>query len=646
MASRPKNIMLGTAGHVDHGKTSLVKILTGCDTDRLAAEKQRGLTIELGFAPCKMADERIVGIVDVPGHAGFIRNMVSGAHGIDVVILVIAADDGVMPQTREHLDILTLMGVKHGFVALTKIDMVDAEMRELAAEDVREFVEGTFLDGKPICPVSNITGEGFDVLQRTLNESVNTCHSHETQGVFRLWIERSFHVRGFGTIVSGIPVSGSVSVGDELQLAGGNKTGRVRGLEVYGRQAEHGLAGQCVAINITDIPPESLSAGQLLCEPGLIEPVAMAEAELFVLPSASKPMKDYFEAHLHVGTVSEMCKVAMLEGRPIEAGGRELVQLRLAKPVALVPGERFVVRGPGGSGQLTTVGGGRILDTSNIRLRRNRPWTIQRLRRRLDAIDDPTAWCSAVLRESQKPATASELSQSCMIQPSRVAEILAQLAKKEFTKELPSGKWIHADVLQHTADAVCDVLRQFHEANPTRAGMTEADIESSIGFERALVSAAVGVLQANGKVEVRGDLLAIPGSGQYLSPEAKELCDRLEHILRDAKLQPPIPADLAAMLGIDEQTFDDIVTLLADGQTVCKLDAKVIMHADAIAIARQAVLDMFRKSGSFQTMEFRDALGVSRKYAVPLLDYFDSMKLTTRSANRRRPGAEARKLLD
>ncbi|MCP4378121.1 MAG: selenocysteine-specific translation elongation factor, partial [bacterium] len=256
-----KNIMLGTAGHVDHGKTALVKVLTGCNTDTLAVEQQRGLTIELGFAPCQMYDERIVGIVDVPGHVGFIRNMVAGAQGVDVVILVVAADDGVMPQTREHLDILTLMGVSHGLTALTKTDVVDSELCELARQETGEFVAGTFLAGAPICGVSNITGEGFPEFLGELNKAVDACEPRQVDGLFRLWVERSFTIRGFGTVVSGIPSSGRISVGDELRIAHSGRTARVRGVEVYGRESQVGMAGECVAINLVDLDASDVPRG-------------------------------------------------------------------------------------------------------------------------------------------------------------------------------------------------------------------------------------------------------------------------------------------------------------------------------------------------------------------------------------------------
>ena len=259
--------MLGTAGHVDHGKSALVKLLTGCETDTLAEEKQRGLTIDLGFAPCQLADKRVVGIVDVPGHVDFIRNMVAGAHGIDVVIFVVAADDGIMPQTHEHLHILTLMGLRHGLVALTKIDLVDAARRDFVIQDLRRLLAETFLADAPICPISNITGEGFDDFFDALNRAVDACGDRPCAGPFRLWVEDAFTIRGTGTVVTGIPTHGRVRPGDELHLLPAGLAGHVRRMQVYGEDATEGSAGECVALNIPELDHEAVRRGMALCAP-------------------------------------------------------------------------------------------------------------------------------------------------------------------------------------------------------------------------------------------------------------------------------------------------------------------------------------------------------------------------------------------
>ena len=646
MTALRKNIMLGTAGHVDHGKTALVKILTGCDTDTLAAEKQRGLTIELGFAPCTMADERIVGVVDVPGHVSFIRNMVAGAHGVDVVILVVAADDSVMPQTREHLDILTLMGVRHGLVAMTKIDLVDAEMRELVADDVRGFVAGTFLADAPICPISNITGEGFDGFFTALNVAVAQCEGRHSTGLFRLWIERSFAIRGFGTVVSGIPTSGEVRVGDRLALVPSGRIGRVRGLEVYGQKADVGRAGECTAINVDDIDAEHLSRGRLLCERGAADAVSMVEADLRLLGHMAKGLKDYTEAHLHVGTGEAMTKVVLLEGKPLAPGERQLVQLRLSEPLGIAPGDRFVLRANvPGAGGLGTIGGGRILDTSGRRLRRGRPWTLSALSARREAIDSPAAWCGVILRESRGTMAHTELAAAAKVRYEQLAPLLDELERDGVIVAAGKSRGVHRDVVETAAAGAIDALRRFHEANPKRLGMEPADLAAAAEIDRAVYDVAEAKLIEDGRIERHGTMLVEAGRVLKLSDEDQALCERIETALREAKLTPPLPGDLAATLGVSAERLDAMVRVLADHDKVVQLDAKVIMHRHTLDEARDVVLGLFRKANSFTTMEFRDALGVSRKYAVPILDYFDSIRLTARGGNRRTPGKTAKDLL-
>jgi len=644
----PKRVMLGTAGHVDHGKTALVKLLTGCDTDTLAVEKQRRLTIELGFAPCQMADERILGIIDVPGHVDFIRNMAAGAHGIDVVIFVIAADDGIMPQTREHLDILTLMGVRHGLVALTKIDLVDAELRQMAVDEVSGFLAGTFLEDAPVCPVSNITGVGFDGFFSALNAAVDAAEAHTDEGLFRLWIERSFHVKGFGTVVSGIPSRGTVRTGDRLRLVPGDQAGRVRGMEVYGQTSEIAQAGECVAMNVSDIDVSHLSRGRVLCADDACEPVTMAEAELTLLHTVPGAVKDYIEGHVHVGTAEAMGNVALLENDAIGPGQSQFVQLRLRKPLGIAPGERFVFRasvaGLAG-GRVTTIGGGRILGVSNTRLRRKRPWTIEQLGRRREAIDSPPAWCALVLREAGGPLSADDLARRAQVPSDRIEALLAAPLVDGEVVALASGEFLHRETIAQAAAAISERVEAFHQANPMRLGMAEAELVAETGLDRQVFDAALAGLIDSGALRRSGTVIASATATAAVSPEDRRLFERIGAALKAAHLAPPLAAALADDLGQPVDRINEMIRLLVDAGTVLRLDRKVAMHRDAVAAAEAVVVDLFSKANSFETVQFRDALGVSRKYAVPLLDYFDTVKLTVRSANRRKPGARARELL-
>jgi selenocysteine-specific elongation factor len=682
-----RNIMLGTAGHVDHGKSALVKLLTGCETDTLAEEKQRGLTIDLGFAPCQLADKRVVGIVDVPGHVDFIRNMVAGAHGIDVVIFVVAADDGIMPQTHEHLHILTLMGLKHGLVALTKTDLVDAARRDYVIQDLRLLLAETFLATAPICPISNITGEGYDGFFDSLNQTVEACGDRPCTGPFRLWVEDSFTIRGAGTVVTGIPTHGRIRPEDELHLLPAGLSGHVRKMQVYGENATEGNAGECVALNIPELDPEAVRRGTLLCGSNSFEPVTMAEAELQILKSISAQIEDYLEVQFHVGTASVSAHLAMLDETAMTGGQKQFVQLRLALPLPLVPGERFVVRanitGTGGSG-LTTIGGGQILGLSNTRLRRKKQWTLDLLAARRDAIADPLRWCEQMVRESESPATVASLQKKCWSRPEEIAAALEKLraekrvvavggcdAPSQKVAATPSSRdvagiipgtgdeaspspsatrasqlrWLHREVIQKLAEAMLAAIQNFHTANPQRAGVSREELLATLKANPVFLDAAAESLLQSKQLERNGVLLARAGWNARVPDRDQNLCHQIAAKLQQAGWSPPGLEELAVSVSEPLPRVTTMAKLLAERGVVMKLDDRIWMHRDAVEAGKQTALKLFRQSPAFSTMEFRDALGVSRKFAVPLVDYLDKIRFTVRSGNNRTPGVEAKKLL-
>jgi selenocysteine-specific elongation factor len=648
MTTTRRNIMLGTAGHVDHGKTALVKLLTGCETDTMAEEKQRGLTIDLGFAPCQLSDKRVVGVVDVPGHVDFIRNMVAGAHGIDVVIFVVAADDGIMPQTHEHLHILTLMGLRHGLVALTKVDLVDAARREFVIQDLRRLLAKTFLADAPICPMSNLTGEGFDGFFDSLNDVVAACEDRPCSGWFRLWVEDVFTIRGSGTVITGIPTSGRVRTGDHLHLLPAGATGRVRRMQVYGDEATEGRAGECVALNVPELDHQAVRRGMLLTEAELPAPVTMAEAELRILDALPGKIEDYLEVQLHVGTASGMAHVAMLEATEMVAGQRQMVQLRLAEPLPLAPGERFVVRAnvaDAGRDGLTTIGGGRILGTSNARLRRKKQWTIDALTARRDALDDPLRWCELMVRESEVPSTAGGLQQKCLLHARDIADLVELLSEDGRLSKTSSGAWLHRDTVDQTAAAVLAAIQAFHAANPQRAGLGHDALLAAVKAGGELLDLAIAALVAKGQAVRTGELVAVAGWKPQVTDRDQQLGEQIEAQLRTSGWTPPSPEELAMNFGETLPRISTILRLLAERGRVVKLEARVWMHRDAVEAGTEAALKLFRRAPAFTTMDFRDALGVSRKFAVPLLDHLDRLRFTVRTANNRTPGAEARKLM-
>jgi selenocysteine-specific elongation factor len=648
MTSR-RNIMLGTAGHVDHGKSALVKLLTGCETDTLAEEKSRGLTIDLGFAPCQLADKRVVGIVDMPGHVDFIRNMVAGAHGIDVVIFVVAADDGIMPQTHEHLHILTLMGLKHGLVALTKTDLVDAARRDYVIQDLRRLLAETFLANAPICPISNITGEGYGGFFDSLNQAVETCGDRSCTGPFRMWVEDAFTIRGAGTVVTGIPTHGRIRPEDELHLLPTGLSGHVRKMQVYGENATEGKAGECVALNIPELDHEAVRRGTLLCGSNSFDPVTMAEAELQILKSISAKIEDYLEVQFHVGTASVSAHLAMLDETKMTGGQKQFVQLRFASPLSLVPGERFVVRanitGAGGNG-LTTIGGGQILGLSNTRLRRKKPWTLELLAARREAVNDPLRWCEQMVRESESPATVASLQKKYWGRAEEIAGALEKLRAENLVVSAPGGGWIHREVLQKLAENILAAVQTFHAANPQRAGSSREELLATLKANPVFLEAAVDSLLQSKQLERNGALLARVGWNARVPDRDQSLCDQIASKLQQAGWTPPGLEELAAASNEPLPRVTAMARLLAERGVVVRLDDRIWMHRNAVEAGKQTALKLFRRAPAFSTMEFRDALGVSRKFAVPLVDYLDKIRFTVRSGNNRTPGVEAKKLLN
>ena len=648
MSASRKSIMLGTAGHVDHGKTALVKLLTGCETDTLAEEKQRGLTIDLGFAPCRLADKRVVGVVDVPGHVDFIRNMVAGAHGLDLVIFVVAADDGIMPQTHEHLHILTLMGLRHGVVALTKIDLVEPQRRQAVIEDLRRLLAGTFLANAPVCPLSNITGEGFEGFFDALNEAVASCQERPASGLFRLWVEDVFTIRGPGTVITGIPTRGRVGLGDTLTLLPPGRGGHVRRMQVYGEDAGEARAGECVALNLPEIDHLEVRRGMVLCASAGPEPAAMAEAELLVLDSVKGQLDDFIEAHLHIGTASVLARVAMLETTRMSAGQRQMVQLRLAEPLPLVPGERYVLRanlaGPGHSG-LVTVGGGRILGVSNQRLRRRRQWTLDALAARRQALDDPSAWCELMLRENRQPLPLRDLEEKCLLRPDELTALLEALRAQGRVVASAGGALAHCAVIEEVAAKMLAAIVSFHNANPQRAGPSRDELFSILGENPAICDLAAQRLLDLNQIERPGPVFARTGWTARLPDRDQVLFEEVARAFQKAGSAGPAAAELAVSLAQPPERLERIIHLLAERGILVRLDQRSFIHRDALEAAKQAALALFARKPSFSTMEFRDALAVSRKYAVPLLDYLDKIRFTVRSGHDRTPGVEAKKAL-
>lgn len=636
-----QNIMIGTAGHIDHGKTRLVHLMTGCDTDTLPEEKARGLSIDLGFAPCRLQDERIVGIVDVPGHERFIRNMVAGATGIDLLLLVIAADDGIMPQTTEHLDVVLLLGVRHGIVAVTKTDLVSPDRVEEVTGDVRRLLVKTALADAPICPVSSETGEGFGDFYDILNAVAATVPPRPVDGIFRLAAERSFTAEGFGTVVTGIPCSGRVGVGDTLELFDLRQRARrtrVRRLEVYGRDAEEGLSGQCVAVNLADVRVEEVDRTCVVATPGYLAPQEFVELRLRLAHRPDiRPLKSHSEVHFHTGTVSALGRVRFLDDTcALEPGSTCLAQIHLTEPLVAARGDRFVVRGQAGQSGTRVIGGGRVVDTCGRHLKQ-RPWTVEKLKRWEAALDDPPALLAEAVREAPMGLTTLDAARRALL-PGDVAERVAgELKGKGGVSETRGGRLVHEDNIADLLQDLSDHLTSFHRANPQNLGQREEDLRALVAWPNDVFDLVLGAGQSRG-LTVEGDWVRLSSHKPDVPDEKTDVLSEIEQRIHDGELRPPQPSELVEALKLSEPEVLDLLRLLTERQTIVKVDKALWFHRDTLAGAAELVRTMFAEGGAFTTMDFRDRLGTSRKYAVPILDYFDTLSLTRRTGNRRLPG--------
>ncbi len=625
-------VLIGTAGHVDHGKTALVKMLTGCETDTLKEEKERGLTIDLGFAPCELRGDLLACMVDVPGHEKFIRNMVAGASGIDAVLLVVAADDSVMPQTIEHLRIVELLGITRGMVAVTKIDMVDEELRELVVEEVSEFLQGTLLENAPICPVSSTTGEGFEDLWLALIEVVDSCMDRPVEGIFRMPVERVFSPPGFGTVITGMPFSGKTAVGDRLEMLPQAEKGRLRGLQVYGRKSDVGWAGQCLAMNVTDINHREVLRGNVLATPGYLSPTKMVECRLEMLPGADRPLKHQAPVRFHTGTSEIMGRVFYLDHERLGPGESGLMQFRAEEDLIVAPGDRFVIRQ---YSPVVTIGGGRVLRPSKRKVKRFKDGVIRELTALEDVLDDPVRLVEYQLDRAATSIRVDALTRQCYLPAARAEEIVADLVEGGRAVRLAGGLLASARTLASVAARVTGALTTFHAATPLRLGQEPNALKKALVDESALVDAALASLQARGEIVCAGGLLALTSHQVTMSPDEEAMALKVSEALCDACVSPPDVARLAGDFSCEESEIRTILDALVDRGDLVRLSETFYAHRSGEQTARKLLIDWLKDKGQIGVVDYRDLLQASRKYVYAWLDHFDRLGVTYRAENLR-----------
>jgi selenocysteine-specific elongation factor len=642
-----KSIIVGTAGHIDHGKTALVKALTGIDADRLEEEKRRGITIDLGFAHMDLPapnDETAsgetlrLGFVDVPGHERFVRNMLAGVGGIDLVLLVIAADEGIKPQTREHFDILQLLGVRRGITVLTKSDAVDAETLEIVRLEVQEFLRGTFLDQpsldqsrldqpKSILAVSALTGAGLEELKRAMASAAAEVQPRDSHAIARLPIDRVFTMKGFGTVVTGTLVAGTVRRDDELEVFPTGRRVRVRGLQVHGQTAEAAVAGQRTALNLAGASTEDLSRGMTLTPPAIFETTRRADISLRLLSSAERPLKDRARVHFHSYTMETVAEVLLHGTKQIAPGEQAFARLKLPEPALLLPGDRFILRQ---FSPVVTIGGGTLLDAAPIP---RMPGQADFLKV-LAGGNAETILRTRIARRQHAGISMSRLIAETGWTKSFIEAQLAQAVREKRVVRI--GELIlHLPALETLKLCIVDTVEDFHKKNRLTGGMPKEELREQAGASAEVLDAALAVLADEKKIEVVGDLVRLPGHGVVMKDEEAESRKKIEDAFASAGLTVPALHEVIAGLTIDKVRAQKIMTLLLRDKVLIKVSDELVFHRSALEELRRQMAVYKVKFATIDVAKFKEVTGVSRKYAIPLLEYLDRERVTRRVGDAR-----------
>ena len=615
-----KSIVAGTAGHIDHGKTALVRALTGIDTDRLKEEKQRGISIDLGFAHLDLAADLRLSLVDVPGHERFIKNMLAGVGGIDLVLFIVAADESIKPQTREHFDICRLLGIRNGIVVLTKADLVDADILELVRLEVDEFVRGSFLEGAPVVPVSSVTGAGVPELKAEILRLASSIRAKDSSQYFRLPIDRAFSMRGFGTVVTGTLISGSVRCEQEVELHPGKTKVRIRGLQVHGSAVDLAAAGQRTALNLAGIDAAELRRGMTLAEASRFQDTKQVDAVFDLLPSA-KALKHRAPVHFHAGTAEVEAEARLINrSSAMQPGSRSYVRFVLREPLLLLPGDRFIVRM---FSPVVTIGGGTALDIAGPRRT-----SIERMR----ILDTGGAADAAALaiRESRHGMGLADL----------VARM--GLTEAEIRKAVNSPDLIVLDAPQFWAmdarwaagqlETIQQTLKQFHRDYPLLPGLSKEQLRSKqlAGAPAFLLDA---LLSRAKTMVVEGEIVRLASHKVALKRDEEEASGKIESAFREAGLAVPAVPEVLAKAGVETARARSVLQLLIREKKLIRIGDDLVFHESAIRSLRELLA--LRKGTRFAVPEFKDWTGVSRKYAIPLLEFLDRERVTRRDGESR-----------
>ena len=621
-----KSIIVGTAGHIDHGKTALVRALTGIDADRLQEEKRRGITIDLGFAhmdlPGRNGETLRLGFVDVPGHERFVRNMLAGVGGIDLVLLVIAADESIKPQTREHFDILQLLGAKRGITVLTKSDAVDAETLEVVRLEVEEFLRGTFLEAPkaPIVAVSSLTGAGLEDLKQALVTAAAEIEPRDSQALARLPIDRVFTMKGFGTVVTGTLISGTIRKEEELEVFPTGRRVRVRGVQVHGNASDAAVAGQRTALNLTGASTEDLTRGMTLAPPSTLAATRRLDVQLRILPSASRALKTRTRVHFHSNTMETVAELRLHGQTQVPPGESVFARVVLPEAALLLPGDRFIIRQ---FSPVVTIGGGIVLDANPT----TRAAGLTEFLKLLVTGRPEQILEARIARQGDSGLEMKTLVAETGFSLETIHHLLARLVQEGRIVPIAEA-FVQSGSLEALKLALFQKVEQFQQQNPLEPGVGREQLRDQRSVSPEIFDAVLAMLVRNKKLEVTGDQVRLPGRGVVMKAEEAESKKTIEDAFAKAGLKVPALNEVLAGLKVDKVRAQKIVTLLLRDRVLVKVSEELVFHRSALEELRRQMAAQKAKSSKIDVGDFKEMTGVSRKYAIPLLEYLDRERVT------------------
>ena len=661
-----KSIIIGTAGHIDHGKTALVKALTGIDADRLEEEKRRGITIDLGFAhleltipggeaahaPSRLAEaqhdskatkiagglersdknetELKLGFIDVPGHERFVRNMLAGVGGMDLVLMVIAADESIKPQTREHFEICRLLSIPRGITVITKSDLVDDDTLSVARMEIEDFVRGSFLDvsRSPVVAVSALKGTGLDELKREIIRLAADVPARDTEALFRLPIDRVFTMKGFGAVVTGTLIAGKVKKEEEVEVFPSRKRARVRGVQVHGSMAEQAIAGQRTALNLAGVQMEELARGMTLAAPGAFEPTQKFEVQISLLKDA-RPLKNRARVHFHAFTSETIAEVALRGVTELKPGASAFAQLRTAEPLLLLPGDRAILRQ---FSPVVTIGGAVVLDA--FPMSRQKQDAVQRFLQTLSSGNRQEALLARIARRGHEGLSLAAAVRETGLKPSVLQPVIATLVQQKQIIQVAEFL-LSSDAMQKTREKLIAALEAFHKANPLVGGISKEELREKLGLNQTVMEAMLAQLTRDKKAEVAGEQVRLAGRGVELKDEEAKAKEQIEKAFAGAGLKVPLMKEVLDKLPVDKARAQKLVTLLLRDRVLIKLADDLVFHHTALQGLRQLMAAQKARTPKIDVGAFKDLIGVTRKYAIPLLEYLDQQRITRRVGDER-----------